>query len=129
MACCVVLSAFPGMATVVMETLLCLPPLPLVIEGRTVAAMHRLKVWERWKDFDSEGRRSLNSHLRAHQLIEERFDVLSMPSDIIPARKVQPLPVEIVIQDRDDAVMMWSIVFLMAHVCWAARAVNWTRCL
>ena len=46
--------------------------------------MHRLKVWERWKSFDSYGRRSLNSHVRALQLTEERFDVLSMPSDIIP---------------------------------------------
>ena len=45
MACCMVLSTFPSMAKVVIETLLCMLPLPLVIEGRIVAAMHRLKVW------------------------------------------------------------------------------------
>ena len=63
-------------------------PLPLVIEGRAVAAMHRLKVGERWRNFDSDGRRSLNSHVRALQLAEEHFDVLLMPSDIIPTKKV-----------------------------------------
>ena len=36
----------------------------------------------------------------ALQLTEERFDVLSMPSDIIPASNVS---VEFVIQDRDEA--------------------------
>ena len=105
MACCMVLSAFPGTATVVMETLLCLPPLPLVIEGRAVAAKHRLTVWERWRNFDTDGRRSLNSHVRALQLSEERFSVLSMPSDIIPTKKMQPLSVECIIQNKEDAVL------------------------
>ena len=52
---CMALSAFPGTATVVMEALLCLPPLTSVIRGRAVAAMHRLRVWDRWTDFELDG--------------------------------------------------------------------------
>ena len=40
MACCMALTAFPGTATVVIETLLSLPPLPSVIRVRPEAAMH-----------------------------------------------------------------------------------------
>ena len=83
MASCMVLSAFPVTAIVVMETLLCLTPMPLALEGRAVAAMHSLNVWERWRNFDSDGRRSLNSYMRALQLTEEHFGVFSMPSNII----------------------------------------------
>ena len=49
---CMALSAFPGTATMVMETLLSLPPLPSVIKGKAVATMHRLKVWNRCRDFE-----------------------------------------------------------------------------
>ena len=40
MADSMALSAFPGTATVVMEALFCLPPLSMVIKGRSIAAMH-----------------------------------------------------------------------------------------
>ena len=100
-----------------------------------MAAMHTLKVWERWRNFDSNGKWSLNSHVRALQLTEEDFDVLSMPFDIISAKKVQPLPVEFVIQDRDEAARhvanldtdMVNFFTDGSHMFGALR--QWTRCL
>ena len=42
-------------------------------------AMHRLKVWDRWTDFKLDGRRSLNSHVKALRSTEELFPMLSIP--------------------------------------------------
>ena len=88
MACCMALSAFLGTVTVVMETLLSLSILPAVIKGRAVNAMHRLKVWNRWRDFELDGKASLKSHVKALKPTEEQLLVIPMPSDIIPSVKM-----------------------------------------
>ena len=100
LACCVSLSAFPGTATVVMEALLCLLPLPLLFKGRAMAAMHRLKVWNRWRDFEQDGRKYLNSHKRSLRSAEKHLPVLSMPFDIIPSVRQRSFPAEFLILDR-----------------------------
>ena len=74
MVSCMDLSTFPGTATVVMEALLCLPPLSSVIRGRAVAVVHRFKVWDRLTNFELDGR------IRS---TEELFPVLLMPSVIV----------------------------------------------
>ena len=53
--------------------------------------MHRLKIWDKWTNFELDGRKLLNSHVKALSSTEELFPVLLMPSDIIPSMRVQPL--------------------------------------
>ena len=117
LACVMITSAFKGTPTSALEALLNLPPLPIYLRGRAIIAQRRLDQVGRWRNYITEGRNSLCSHVRAIGIDLGTVPEALAPLDYIAAVMSPVPPCTCVMEERLVAADTASTLTPMVYSC------------